>query len=51
MEIYPGFEGNEFEDHLHGEDCGEHHVQDVHHVVKRLRLAVVLQTQKDHTGL
>lgn len=47
---YPGFEGDQFEDHLHSEDGGEDHVQDVHHVVKCLRLAVVLCVEKDRTG-
>lgn len=48
--MYLGFEGDQFEDHLHSEEWGEQHVQDVHHVVKRLRLPVVLHVEKDETG-
>lgn len=50
VKIYLGFECDQFEYHLHSKDCGEHHVQDVHHVVKRLRLPVVLHVEKDMTG-
>lgn len=41
-ETHSGLEGNELEDHLHGENPGEDHVEDVHGVVEQVRLAVVL---------
>ena len=43
---YPGFEGDQFQNHFHSEDRGEDHVQDVHHIVKQLRLSIVLQRQR-----
>lgn len=42
QETHSGLEGNELEDHLHGEDAGEDHVEDVHGVVEQVGLAVVL---------
>lgn len=41
-DTHSGLEGNELEDHLHGENPGEDHVEDVHGVVEQVRLAVVL---------
>lgn len=46
-ETYPGFEGNQFEDHLHGEEPSEKHVEDVHGVVEIFSLAVMLQVHTD----
>lgn len=42
-ETYSGFEGNEFEDHLHSENPGEDHVKDVHGIVEQMRLTMVLE--------
>lgn len=39
---YPGFKRDEFEDHLDSEDPSEDHVEDVHGVVKQMRLSMVL---------
>lgn len=47
-ETYSGFEGNELEDHLHSENPGEDHVEDVHGIVKQMRLTVVLQKRRPH---
>lgn len=40
---YSWFEGNELEDHLHSENPGEDHVEDVHGIIKQMRLAVMLK--------
>lgn len=40
---YPGFEGNQFKDHLHCEQSSEEHVEDVHRVVKTFGLSMMLQ--------
>lgn len=42
-ETYSWFEGNELEDHLHSENPGEDHVEDVHGIIKQMRLAVMLK--------
>lgn len=39
---YPGFEGNQFKDHLHCEQSSEEHVEDVHRVVKTWGLSMML---------
>lgn len=39
---YPGFEGNQFKDHLHCEESSEEHVQDVHGIVEAFGLSVML---------
>ena len=49
VQTYPRFESDEFEDHLHSEEAGEEHVQDVHGVVEGARLAVVLLQTQTHT--
>ncbi len=43
---YPGFEGDEFEDHFHSEEAGEQHIEDIHSFAEGLRLAMMLQTNK-----
>lgn len=43
-ETYSWFEGNELEDHLHSENPGEDHVEDVHGIIKEMRLAVMLKS-------
>lgn len=43
---YPGFEGDEFEDHFHSEEAGEQHIEDIHSFAEGLRLAMMLQTHK-----
>lgn len=52
QETHSGLKGNKLEDHLHGENPGENHVEDVHGVVKEMRLAVVLRggEQKHHVS-
>lgn len=40
---YPGFEGDQFKDHLHSEESSEEHVEDVHGSIKVFRLLIVLQ--------
>ena len=47
---YPGFESDEFEEHLYGEDRSEDHVEDVHHIVEGRWLPIVLARQ-DGGGL
>lgn len=44
---YPGFEGNQFQDHLHCEESSEEHVEDVHGIVEAFGLSVMLR--KTHT--
>lgn len=41
---HSGFEGDKLEEHLHSENPREDHVEDVHGVVKHMRLTVVLRT-------
>lgn len=43
---YSGFEGNELEDHLHGENASKDHIEDVHGVVKQMRLIMVLDIDR-----
>lgn len=45
-ETYSGFEGNEFEDHLHSENPSKDHVEDVHGIVEQVRLAMVLEIDR-----
>lgn len=40
--MYLGFEGNDFEHHLNGEEASEDHVEDVHGIVKGSSLLIVL---------
>lgn len=40
---YPGFEGNQFKDHLHSEESSEEHVEDVHGIVEIFGLPMMLQ--------
>lgn len=40
---YPGFEGDQFKDHLHREQSSEEHVEDVHCIVKIFGLPMMLQ--------
>lgn len=42
---HPGFEGYQFEYHLHSEDGSEDHIQDVHNIIEQLGLTVVLGTE------
>lgn len=44
---YPGFEGNQFKDHLHCEESSEEHVEDVHGIVEAFGLSVMLQKHTD----
>lgn len=39
---YPGFEGDELKNHFHCEDSCEHHVENVHSIIKAMRLAMML---------
>lgn len=39
---YPGFEGDQFKDHLHCEEPSEEHVEDVHGVIEILGLPMML---------
>lgn len=48
---YPGFEGNQLEDHLHCEEAGEEHVEDVHGVVEMFGLTVMLQRTRQGLNL
>lgn len=43
---HPGSEGQQLQQHLHGEEAGEHHVEDVHDVAEGFGLFVVLQQVK-----
>lgn len=45
-ETYSWFEGNELEDHLHSENPGEDHVEDVHGIIKQMRLAMMLKSDE-----
>ena len=40
---YPGFEGDEFKDHLHSEESSEEHVEDVHGIIEIFGLSMMLQ--------
>lgn len=40
--VYLGFEGDDFEHHLNGEEASEDHVEDVHCIVKGGSLLIVL---------
>lgn len=42
-EAYLGFEGNELQNHLHGEEASEEHVEDVHGNFEEAALAIVLR--------
>lgn len=45
---HPESESEQLQQHLHREESGEHHVEDVHDVAESFRLFVVLQhTNKD----
>ncbi len=43
---HPGFEGDQFENHLHSEDGSEDHIQDVHNIIEQLGLTVVLDRER-----
>lgn len=43
---YPGFEGDQFKDHLHSEESSEEHVEDVHGIIEIFGLSMMLQRQK-----
>lgn len=45
---YPRFEGNQFQDHLHGEEPSEEHVKDVHGVVEIFGLSMMLQRAQNN---
>ena len=45
--LYPGFESDEFQDHLHGEHSGEDHVEDVHGRAKHVGLLIVLRVTRN----
>lgn len=47
---YPGFEGDQFKDHLHCEESSEKHVQDVHGIVEIFCLPMVLQTKTQNVS-
>lgn len=51
MVAHPGFESNELQNHFHGEDSSEDHVEDVHDVIEERRLAVVLQGRRGEEKL
>lgn len=40
---YPGFEGDQFKDHLHSEESSEEHVEDVHGIIEIFGLSMMLQ--------
>lgn len=40
---YPGFEGDEFKDHLNSEESSEEHVEDVHGIIEIFCLSMMLQ--------
>lgn len=46
-EAYLGFKGNELQNHLHSEEAGEEHVEDVHGDFKQAALTVVLSEGKN----
>lgn len=46
-EAYLGFKGNELQNHLHSEEAGEEHVEDVHGDFKQAALTVVLSGGKN----
>lgn len=46
---HPQSEGQQLQQHLHGEEPSEDHVEDVHDVAEGLGLLVVLR-QKNHSG-
>jgi hypothetical protein len=45
-EAYLGLEGNELQNHLHGEEAGEEHVEDIHGFFEQAALAIVLHRVK-----
>jgi len=40
---YPGFEGDQFKDHLYSEQSSEEHVEDVHCIIEIFGLPMMLQ--------
>lgn len=40
---YPGFEGDQFKDHLHSEKSSKEHVEDVHGIIEIFGLSMMLQ--------
>lgn len=46
---YPGFEGDQFKDHLHSEKSSEEHVEDVHGIIEIFGLSMMLQRHNKHT--
>lgn len=45
--VYLGFEGDDFEHHLNGEEASEDHVEDIHGIVKGSSLLIVLWGKPD----
>ena len=45
--MYLGFEGDDFEHHLNGEEASEDHVEDIHGIVKGSSLLIVLWGNPD----
>lgn len=43
---HSGFESDEFENHFHSEDSSENHIKNVHYIIKRRWLAIVLQKKE-----
>lgn len=42
---HSGFKGDELQDHLYCENPSKDHVEDIHGVVKQMRLTIVLKDQ------
>lgn len=49
VEAHSGPERQQLQQHLHGEEAREHHVEDVHDVAEGFGLLVVLQQKKTTT--
>lgn len=50
VEAHSGPERQQLQQHLHGEEAREHHVEDVHDVAEGFGLFVVLQQKKQQQG-
>lgn len=46
---YPGFEGDQFKDHLHSEEPSEEHVEDVHGIIEIFGLSMMLQGHENNS--
>ena len=48
---YPGFESDEFEEHLYSENRSKDHVEDVHHIVEGRWLPIMLEGKMEVVSL